>query len=592
MKSGRVEKEKIKIIKFSEEVEYDFFRLDFKSLKSSNSYTCNKAKRVFDKVEINHLRRSSLKNTEIKSIFERIQLKIYSKKQELKKSPVKRCASSKTILKSREFTSGFDCFDSVVETHRKELLLEMKQINRSAQKFACSTKSYSSKYLNLSNLNQSSCTKNSSGANLTTEIGSSQVVDYSEIISNCGNMRNADINLRSFFLGNSVKFEELIKKGPPNCFRWSSWMIILNVPKKRDEEIYKMSYLGNIKGEVELEIKKDLNRTVPSSISRGQNEMEIAEKEFILYRLLKSFATYDQEVSYCQGMNYIASNLLMASNYNEIEAFYVLLSLFSKTFNTKLGVRGFFIKGFHLLKYFISLFHHFFAILNPKLRKHMIVDLMIRDEFWISKWFMTLFTVCFPHEVVLRIWDCMFASDIFFLIKFTISYLSNLEHKILEYDDVFDLLDFFNSFSPFENQTNRNKGHKCRIEQILTDALKINFCEESIGFVKSEYERKNAVNLQALETKYDINNIVLSILENQSSESSEIEEDASNINKDHQCKKSSIKKNEYNMLKYDCANASELENFEDDSEIDNCDLNLKMNKYTKLSNSSSKKVSQ
>lgn len=321
----------------------------------------------------------------------------------------------------------------------------------------------------------------------------------------------AECNLRKFYKYNANKFEERVKKGPPSCFRWLSWMLILKVPEQRNEAFYEYNYLPNLKDEVELQIKKDLNRTIPEYIIADFNEKEIADKEFVLYRLLKSFAINDPEVSYCQGMNYIASFLLMTSDYNEIETFYVMLSLFSKTFTSKLGIRGFYTQGFHLLNFYVLVFDHFFQFFNPKLRKHMVECLELQSDLWVSKWFMTLFTICLPFEVVSRVWDCLFATDLLFLIKFTFSFLKNIESTILRFNDTFDILDFFKSLSPFENLSlvsEATGAFKYNIEQILADALKINLNLECISTIKSQYEKKHKIKLTVLETKYDLNKVI------------------------------------------------------------------------------------
>ena len=65
-----------------------------------------------------------------------------------------------------------------------------------------------------------------------------------------------------------------------------------------------------------------------------------------LYRLLRAFSNNDKEVSYCQGMNFIAGFVLIASDFNQVESFYMLQALFSETFNNSFGIRGFFSENF------------------------------------------------------------------------------------------------------------------------------------------------------------------------------------------------------------------------------------------------------
>lgn len=259
-----------------------------------------------------------------------------------------------------------------------------------------------------------------------------------------------EYNFRVFYKKEKDKFLEKTTKGAPSCFRWLCWMVITGIPTDRSLQLFDNCLFSNISSDIETQIKKDLTRTLPRNVMQCLSIKEISEKEFSLYRVLRAFAANDTEVSYCQGMNYIVSFLLQISRYNELEAFYMTLSLFSNTFYDKLGVRGFYTSGFSLLNFYIFLFHHTFRDKLPKLYKHLIKDLELTDDAWISKWFMTLYTMIFPLEVVSRIWDCLLVVGLEFLISFAVAYLSELESKLFKFDDPFDVVDFFKTLSPFE----------------------------------------------------------------------------------------------------------------------------------------------
>lgn len=359
----------------------------------------------------------------------------------------------------------------------------------------------------------------------------SEQVDFLDIEDIDGiTPEQVEYNLREFFKNNPAKMLERVAKGPPSCFRWCAWMIVTGLPEYRDQELFNTYYLCNIKDQTELQIKKDLNRTIPEAIANLLSQKELAEKEFSLYKLLHSFAANDKEVAYCQGMNYIANFLLLISDFNEVDSFYMLLSLFSETFNNNLGIRGFYTQGFQLLNFYTYVFHYFFEERQPKLRKHIIKVLELQDEFWISKWFMTLFTICFPFEVVARIWDCLFSHGLDFLVKFTLAFLSELESRIFKINDTFDLIDFFKTLSPFENESLVNEftygicssnneissesfnltqiippDSKIRIEEIIANAIKITLPNSTLQNLKLKYEKENNVNLKILNKKYDLN---------------------------------------------------------------------------------------
>ena len=49
------------------------------------------------------------------------------------------------------------------------------------------------------------------------------------------------------------------------------------------------------------------------------------------FDVLKAFANLDTNISYCQGMNLIVAFLLIACDYDEKNAFFLLVSLFGET---------------------------------------------------------------------------------------------------------------------------------------------------------------------------------------------------------------------------------------------------------------------
>jgi hypothetical protein len=87
------------------------------------------------------------------------------------------------------------------------------------------------------------------------------------------------------------------------------------------------------------------------------NNKELREKETSLYNILKAFWNLDKEVGYCQGMNLIVGFLLLISEGNELDTFYLLISNFSSTFKERkkynYSFRGLFSEEFPLL-YFLN----------------------------------------------------------------------------------------------------------------------------------------------------------------------------------------------------------------------------------------------
>ena len=222
----------------------------------------------------------------------------------------------------------------------------------------------------------------------------------------------------------------------------------------------------------------------------------------------------DKEVSYCQGMNFIAGFLLIISEFNETDTFYMMQALFSDTFSDTLGIRGFYSENFPLLKAYMYIFEHYFGKKMPELKSHF-AKLDMPNEVWVSKWFQTLFTICLPMKYAIRVWDFILAYGLEFIISFTIALLKNHESDLLKLEDSFDVIDYFKTIFTVPNNKDSNSNSYCNsakksnspkfnFEDILTSAAKLNINKATILSVKKEYEKKFNVDLSFLNKKYDI----------------------------------------------------------------------------------------
>jgi len=317
-------------------------------------------------------------------------------------------------------------------------------------------------------------------------------------------------NLRLSFKLNKEKFSKRALKGPPDSFRWISWLITSNLPFERSKEFYNFLLKQQLNSEVDIQIKKDLNRTL-SGIKISNFILD--DTQLILYNILKAFSLVDKEVSYCQGMNFIVGFLLIMSDFNEIETFYLMLSLFSKTFKDNLCIRGFFLEGFPLLNFYVSLFLTLFSKNLPELKKHF-EKLEIPDEIWIAKWFRTLFTLSLPFNICMRIWDCLIISGLDFLLNFTLAFMKYLEQDLLKKQDLFDVIEYFKKISPFfamENEGEENLIAESvkfvetfNIEEIILNARKIKISHAYIQEQMQIFEKTHNVCFEKLKIKYDL----------------------------------------------------------------------------------------
>jgi hypothetical protein len=324
-----------------------------------------------------------------------------------------------------------------------------------------------------------------------------------EMKSSC----STEKGLRKYFKNKKEKFYNRTVKGPPDLFRWVAWMITIGIPEERSPDIYGSLKEITLSKEIDNQIKKDLHRTL------SENNLFLLENaSSSLYQLLKALAIYDKEVSYCQGMNFIAGFLLIVSEFNEVECFYMLLSLFTKEYSRKFGIRGFYLNEFPMLNFYIYTFDHIFKKNMPDLKSHF-QSLEVPNDLWVSKWYQALFTNFLPFETVCRIWDCLIVKGLYFIHNFTIAILQILEKDLLTCKDICDVAEVFNTINPY-SEKNCKKKKVINVEEIIENALKIDIPVTMINKIKCRYERSNNFELIKFQNLTEELNNSINVLEN------------------------------------------------------------------------------
>ena len=315
---------------------------------------------------------------------------------------------------------------------------------------------------------------------------------------------------------NPEKFAMRVFKGPPDCFRWKSWNT-LKCGEKLREEIFLNLFSQPTDETIDSQIKKDINRTLTQEPQFNSEKAQTS-----LYRVLKAFANLDKKVSYCQGMNFLVGFLLIQSEFNEVESFYMLVKIFegeqmlinNQEINSitqysppNLNIRGFFLSDFPTLKFSIFLFETGFAKRMPNLHHHF-SKIEIPNEVWISKWLQTLFTISLPLHAVVRLWDCLIAFGAAFLINFSLAIIKLKEEDLQKLEEAFDIVDFFKSYLNNENLD---------VEEIIIQAQKFPPLDAvSLGQYKKEFEAKHQIDLSKFDIKYDLAKPIVSQMESQS----------------------------------------------------------------------------
>ena len=74
-------------------------------------------------------------------------------------------------------------------------------------------------------------------------------------------------------------------------------------------------------------------------------------------------------------------------------------------------------------------FENIFAKLMPNLKEYF-NTLKVMNKLMVSKWFQTLFTICLPLDLFVRVWDCIFAKELDFVLNFSFALRKKFEKKI------------------------------------------------------------------------------------------------------------------------------------------------------------------
>ena len=301
------------------------------------------------------------------------------------------------------------------------------------------------------------------------------------------------------------KYIERLKKGPPDCFRWTSWCISNNLPTDRDNIIYENYTNMSLEKENKDRIIRDIERTFSD---KNIEKEKLRKMETSLYKVLKAFWNLDKEIGYCQGMNLLVGFLLILSDFNERDTFYLLASNFSDTFKLRrkyeYNFRGLFYDEFPLLHFLNFTFEILLAHHVRDLKDHL-ENLGISIDFWMGKWFQTVFTIILPINWCKRLWDNIFADNILFMVKFGIAFSMMIKDDILKMEEEVDVLNYFKEFEKyslcFENDVLNQKGD---VYSIITKSQKIKIDVES--FVKN-YEKNTDVGKNFFNKMEKIENI-------------------------------------------------------------------------------------
>jgi len=255
-------------------------------------------------------------------------------------------------------------------------------------------------------------------------------------------------NIKKHLFKNS-NFQKLLKFGIPNNFRYFIWNVFISIKYNKNQYYNYNQELKEYKSILEKQItnpqiEKDIKRTFISYNEQTVNNFKI------LRNILNCINKYNPS-GYCQGMNFIVGYLLKVTNFDEVRTFYIFK-------NILFDIKGYFEEGFPLLRKNNNKFNKYFKELYPKLHKHF-QENEILNEFWVGKWFQTLFTLCVQFDELNIIWDILLIKGFNFIIYISLAIIDFIEKDILALKDSSDIIAFFDKVLKPQVDISVNKNY-------------------------------------------------------------------------------------------------------------------------------------
>eukprot|EP00435_Cladocopium_sp_Y103_P057616 s98_g19.t3 len=188
-----------------------------------------------------------------------------------------------------------------------------------------------------------------------------------------------------------TSLRSLVASGVPSSRRWELWTWTLRVPPA-------LAPLEPTGAEGDAETAKvDALRT-----SLGGQRLSAAEVES-LEKVLRAYASYNPDIGYCQGMNFVVALLLVVSG-DESETFRTFISLVDH-----LELAGFYASDFPKLRESTEKSSELLQKLLPKLFNHLDENGILMEQF-LHPWHISLFASSLPRATVLELWDELLTS--------------------------------------------------------------------------------------------------------------------------------------------------------------------------------------
>jgi len=229
--------------------------------------------------------------------------------------------------------------------------------------------------------------------------------------------RMMDRGIEDFIRDHPDTFLRRVRRGIPPHYRWRVWKAAAELELRVIPGAFER--LRNKKNNWTNLIKIDVPRTFP-----GVNEFT-PEMQQQLEHILNAYANLNQDVGYCQGMNFIAGLLLLVPEASVDEAFWMFVYLMEYD-----GLNGFFKDRFPLLRKYLRALDMLLEQRIPELRDHFTKE-NVEPAVYLHQWFLTLFVNCLPIPTVFVLWDAIICDGLPVILSITASLLNVLKGVLL-----------------------------------------------------------------------------------------------------------------------------------------------------------------
>ena len=248
------------------------------------------------------------------------------------------------------------------------------------------------------------------------------------------------------YFSNKRKLINILKKGPPNNLRWLIW---LSIAKCKYIDIQYFFHINNsdIYNKIKniLEEKNEINEEFKQGLKKCLSETKLLKENFWLinyYNLVNYITFYHRYLILVEDIHNLIFLPLVISDGDIINTFYFLRFFFS--FNYGLGLSQFFDQTNFYVLGISSITMNILKSKNKELYEH-IFSLDISYDEWINNWIISFYSNILNISITIRLWDCIIALGLKFIIFYNLSFIEYFKKRILDFNTKEKFLNFFNN---------------------------------------------------------------------------------------------------------------------------------------------------